>query len=458
MSEESAIEAVGIAKGFAAYQQPSDRLKRGMLGVVSRFVPGYPAGERMAGADTFWALKDISLSVRRGETVGIVGRNGSGKSTLLQIICGTLAPSSGSLNVSGKVAALLELGSGFDAEYTGRENIYLNAQLYGLTRAQIDARYDSIAAFADIGEFIDQPVKTYSSGMFVRLAFAVIAHVDADILVIDEALAVGDAFFNQKCYRFLEAFKQHGTILFVSHDTSTIRKLCTRAVWIDAGSVIAQGTPSEVCGAYLEARYSNGTLAPAAARPASSAGAAGGQAPERLDARRDAINVTPLRNDIRVLPFNVSSQAFGAGGARIVDVSLVDNARRPLAWVVGGEPVRLRVTIEVDDALMSPIAGFYIKNERGQELVGANTYLTYIGDPVVCSAGDTLTAEFSFVMPVLPEGQYFINVAVAEGTQYDHVQLHWIHDGLPLEVVSSRVRHALVGVPLTGVGLSPLVH
>jgi len=455
MTEESAIEAISIAKGFAAYQQPSDRLRRSMLGVVSRFVPGYSARERIADADTFWALRDISLSVRRGETVGIVGRNGSGKSTLLQIICGTLAPSSGSLSVNGKVAALLELGSGFDAEYTGRENIYLNAQLYGLTRAQIDTRYESIAAFADIGEFIDQPVKTYSSGMFVRLAFAVIAHVDADILVIDEALAVGDAFFNQKCYRFLEAFKQRGTILFVSHDTSTIRKLCTRAIWIDAGSVVAQGAPSEVCGAYLEARYNNGTLAPVAARPVLSTGA---QALERLDARREAINVTPLRNDIRVLPFNVTSQAFGAGGARIVDASLVDSKRRPLAWAVGGESVRLRVTIEVDDALMSPIAGFYIKNERGQELVGANTYLTYLGDPVVCSAGDTLTAEFSFVMPVLPAGQYFINVAVAEGTQYDHVQLHWIHDALPLEVASSRVRHALVGVPLAGVGLSPLVH
>ncbi|ACR27926.1 ABC transporter ATP-binding protein [Burkholderia glumae] len=451
MSEESAIEAVGITKGFAAYARPSDRLKLGALGVISRFAPSVARRSRVAGeASTFWALKGVSLSVRRGETIGIVGRNGSGKSTLLQIVCGTLAPSAGTLSVNGKVAALLELGSGFDVEYTGRENIYLNAQLYGLTRSQIDARYDSIAAFADIGEFIDQPVKTYSSGMFVRLAFAVIAHVDADILVIDEALAVGDAFFNQKCYRFLEAFKRHGTILFVSHDTSTIRKLCTRAVWIDAGRVIAQGSPAEVCGAYLEARY--GEAAPAAG-PSRAAPAPDAQAPAagQLDVRRDAINASALRNDIRVLPFNVASQAFGAGGARIVDARLVDAERRPLAWAVGGEPVTLRVTIEVDDALVSPIAGFYIKNERGQELVGANTYLTYLGDPVACGAGDTLTAEFSFVMPVLPVGQYFINVAIADGTQYDHVQLHWIHDALPLEVTSSRVRHALVGVPLAGV-------
>ncbi|NHH80829.1 ABC transporter ATP-binding protein [Burkholderia gladioli] len=451
MSEASAIEAVGITKGFATYERPSERLKRGMLRVASRFVGAAPA---TAPAATFWALNGVSLSVRRGETVGIVGRNGSGKSTLLQIVCGTLAPTAGSLSVNGKVAALLELGSGFDIEYSGRENIYLNAQLYGLTRAQIDARYESIAAFADIGEFIDQPVKTYSSGMFVRLAFAVIAHVDADILVIDEALAVGDAFFNQKCYRFLDAFKQHGTILFVSHDTSTIRKLCTSAVWIDAGRVIAQGAPAEVCAAYLEARYNVDAPAPAQTPEGSrSRGAI-----QRLDVRRDTINASPLRNDIRVLPFNLESQAFGAGGARIVDAALVDAERHPLSWVVGGEPVTLRVTIEVDDELISPIAGFYIKNERGQELVGANTYATYLGDPIMCGAGDTLSAEFSFVMPTLPIGQFFINVAVAEGTQYDHVQLHWIHDALPFEVSSSRVRHALVGVPLADVKLSPLAH
>ncbi|WP_186047304.1 ABC transporter ATP-binding protein [Burkholderia gladioli] len=452
MSEVSAIEAVGITKGFAAYERPSERLKRGMLRVASRFVGAAPA---TAPAATFWALNGVSLSVRRGETVGIVGRNGSGKSTLLQIVCGTLAPTAGSLNVNGKVAALLELGSGFDVEYSGRENIYLNAQLYGLTRAQIDARYESIAAFADIGEFIDQPVKTYSSGMFVRLAFAVIAHVDADILVIDEALAVGDAFFNQKCYRFLEGFKQHGTILFVSHDTSTIRKLCTSAVWIEAGRVIAQGAPAEVCAAYLEARYNAGALAPA---PTPEGSRSMGATTQRLDVRRDTINASPLRNDIRVLPFNLESQAFGAGGARIVDAALVNAERHPLSWVVGGEPVTLRVTIEVDDELFSPIVGFYIKNERGQELVGANTYAAYLGDPVMCGAGDTLSAEFLFVMPTLPIGQFFINVAVAEGTQYDHVQLHWIHDALPLEISSSRVRHALVGVPLTDVRLTPLSH
>ncbi|ALX41760.1 ABC transporter ATP-binding protein [Burkholderia humptydooensis] len=456
MPENIAIEAIQISKGFASYERPADRLKRSVLGAAARFAPN--AAARSAAhrrADTlsnmFWALRDVSFFVAAGETVGIIGRNGSGKSTLLQIVCGTLAPTAGDIVVRGKVAALLELGSGFDVEYTGRENIYLNAQLYGLSRQQIDERYDSIVAFADIGDFIDQPVKTYSSGMFVRLAFAVIAHVDADILIIDEALAVGDAFFNQKCYRFLHVFKKHGTILFVSHDTSTIKKLCSKVIWIDSGRIVAEGDPAEVCTAYLEARYG-----------ASSARTASGtqrvepkQVPAAHDQRRDIINASPLRNDIQVLPFDHHARAFGSGGAQIVDVSFVDGEKRRLEWIVGGEAVTLRVAIKVDDALVSPIVGFFLKNERGQELIGDNTYASYADRPVRCDGDTTLCAEFSFLMPVLPVGRFSINVAVAEGTQYDHIQLHWIHDALPLDVHTSRVRHALVGVPMVHVEVSP---
>ncbi|MGU7773631.1 ABC transporter ATP-binding protein [Burkholderia sp. MR1-5-21] len=453
MSDNIAIESHGISKGFESYERPGDRLKRGMLGAIARIAPGVSMRDAVhrrgeALSNVFWALHDVSFSVAAGETVGIVGRNGSGKSTLLQIVCGTLAPTQGDIVVRGKVAALLELGSGFDVEYTGRENIYLNAQLYGLSRQQIDERYDSIVAFADIGEFIDQPVKTYSSGMFVRLAFAVIAHVDADILVIDEALAVGDAFFNQKCFRFLHDFKRHGTILFVSHDTSTIRKLCSRAIWIDSGRIVAQGKPADVCAAYLEARYSpagNGVPAVPVEPVLDEAS---------QDYRRERINATALRNDIQVLAFNHQSQAFGEGGARIVDVAFFDDEARRLDWIVGGETVTLRVTIAVDEPLVSPIVGFYLKNERGQELIGENTYATFADRPVSCDAGDALCAEFSFIMPVLPIGSFSVNVAIAEGTQYDHVQHHWIHDALPLQVHASRVCHALMGVPMVHVGLS----
>ncbi|MCA8034492.1 ABC transporter ATP-binding protein [Burkholderia arboris] len=453
MSDNIAIESHGISKGFESYERPGDRLKRGVLGAIARLAQGSAtrqATHRQAEAQSnvFWALHDVNFSVAAGETVGIVGRNGSGKSTLLQIVCGTLAPTSGDIAVRGKVAALLELGSGFDVEYTGRENIYLNAQLYGLSRQQIDDRYESIVNFADIGEFIDQPVKTYSSGMFVRLAFAVIAHVDADILVIDEALAVGDAFFNQKCFRFLHEFKQRGTILFVSHDTSTIRKLCSRVIWIDSGRIIAQGKPADVCAAYLEARYST-TEAASTSVPVEVERHDSG-----VDFRRERFNASSFRNDIQVLAFNHQSQAFGEGGARIVDVGFFDDQARRLEWVVGGETITLRVTIEIDEPLLSPIVGFYLKNERGQELTGDNTFATFAERPVSCDAGDALCAEFTFIMPVLPVGAFSINVAIAEGTQYDHVQHHWIHDALPLRVHASRVRHTLVGVPMVYAGLS----
>ena len=192
------------------------------------------------------------MKCKRGETVGIIGRNGSGKSTLLQMICGTLNPTGGSIQTHGRIAALLELGSGFNPEFSGRENVYMNGAVLGLSREDIDQRFDAIAAFADIGEFIEQPVKTYSSGMYVRLAFAVIAHVDAEILVIDEALAVGDAVFTQKCMRFLRKFKEEGTLIFVSHDMGSVLNLCERAVWLHHGQLRQMGESKEIAEAYLQ--------------------------------------------------------------------------------------------------------------------------------------------------------------------------------------------------------------
>ena len=215
MSSDIAIRVQNITKTYQIYDKPQDRLKQSLWRGRKQFYR------------EFKALDDVSFEVKKGETVGIIGRNGSGKSTLLQIICGTLAPTSGTVEVNGRVAALLELGAGFNPEFTGKENVYMNASILGLSKEEIDAKYDDIVAFADIGDFIEQPVKTYSSGMYVRLAFAVIAHVDADILVIDEALAVGDVFFTQKCMRFIEQYQENGgAILFVSHDMATVTKLC----------------------------------------------------------------------------------------------------------------------------------------------------------------------------------------------------------------------------------------
>ena len=251
MSSEIAIKVENLSKCYQIYGQPHDRLKQSI----------YPRLQRLAGKQPkqyfreFWALKEISFEIKKGETVGIIGRNGCGKSTLLQMICGTLNPTSGSIQTHGRIAALLELGSGFNPEFTGRENVYMNASVLGLSNDETSSRFDDIVAFADIGDFIEQPVKTYSSGMMVRLAFAVIAHVDADILVIDEALAVGDAFFTQKCMRFLRTFMKTGTVLFVSHDTGAVVNLCNRGVLLDHGSVVMEGHPKEVTEKYLAKLY-----------------------------------------------------------------------------------------------------------------------------------------------------------------------------------------------------------
>jgi lipopolysaccharide transport system ATP-binding protein len=242
MSSDVSIRAAGLAKAYRVYPTPMDRLRQAAMPRLRRLAaPLLRALGRPLEAPPYfsehWALRSLSFEVFRGETVGVIGRNGSGKSTLLQLICGTLTPSQGEVQVNGRVAALLELGSGFNPEYTGRENIFLNASVLGLSRAETEARLADILAFADIGEAVDQPTKTYSSGMAMRLAFAVIAHVDADVLIIDEALAVGDAYFQQKCLRWLRAFQKNGTVLFCSHDTGAVISFCTRAIWLDGGRV-----------------------------------------------------------------------------------------------------------------------------------------------------------------------------------------------------------------------------
>lgn len=260
MYSETAIRVQNISKAFRIYAKPADRLKQAFLPKVKRFICQEPQDYYRK----FWALKDVSFEVKKGETIGIIGRNGSGKSTLLQVICGILAPSGGIVEKSGRVAALLELGAGFNLEFTGRENVVLNAAILGLTRAEITERMDSILAFSELGEFIDQPVKTYSSGMFVRLAFAVAIHVEPAILIVDEALAVGDARFQAKCMRKIKELKEKGTsILFVSHDVTSVRSLCDRAVWLDGGVIREQGEVFAVTGRYMEYMFADELSVPA---------------------------------------------------------------------------------------------------------------------------------------------------------------------------------------------------
>jgi lipopolysaccharide transport system ATP-binding protein len=398
----------------------------------------------------------VSFEIKKGETVGIIGRNGSGKSTLLQIICGTLAPTSGGVAVHGRVAALLELGSGFNPEFTGRENVYMYGAIMGLRTEEMDERFDKIAGFADIGEFIEQPVKTYSSGMVLRLAFAVIAHIDADILVIDEALAVGDARFVQKCMRFLRGFMKKGSVLFVSHDIGAVTSLCNRAVWIHNGVEKLSGSPKQVSEAYLASLFDDGDsdVKKQAVLDYEVPRVAGDE--DYRDVRLEYINGTKLRNDIELVQFNPAGESFGKKGAVVTRVSLEDEQGRKLSWVVGGEMVALVINCSAITGLMNPIVGFYLKDRLGQTVFGDNTYITYINKILSISAGQDFSAKFRFRMPVLPNGDYSIAVAIAEGTQEDHVQHHWVHDALIIKVHSSSICHGLIGVPMRNIEMSVL--
>lgn len=439
MSSDSAICVQGLSKCYQIYDKPRDRL----LQMLCR-------GRRQYYRE-FWALSDVSFQISQGETVGIIGRNGSGKSTLLQMICGTLSPTAGEIATKGRVAALLELGSGFNPEFTGRENVFMNAALFGLTTEETRARFADIAAFADIGDFIDQPVKTYSSGMMVRLAFAVIAHVDADILIIDEALAVGDAFFTQKCMRFLRNFMKTGTVLFVSHDTAAVRSLCTTAIWLEQGRVLQMGAPKDVCESYLEAFFEAQQGKSTTTRLKQDTDAAVDQV---KDPRQDFLNQTNLRNDIQLFGFDPEASSFGKGGAQVTSVAFLDAGGAPLSWIVGGEDVVLRIEVLAMEALDSPIVGFLLKDRLGQCLFGDNTFLSYLDNPIVTPAGRSLIAEFSFQMPRLAAGDYSITVAVANGTQHDHVQHQWIHDAIIFKSESTSVSGGIIGIPMRAINLN----
>lgn len=449
-ADDIVIRVSNLSKCYQIYNAPRDRLKQFVLPSMSRLAGLAPKKYFRE----FWALKEVSFEIKKGETVGIIGRNGSGKSTLLQMICGTLSPTSGSVQTNGRIAALLELGSGFNPEFTGRENVYMNAAVLGLTKEEIDARFDGIATFADIGEFIEQSVKTYSSGMMVRLAFAVIAHVDADILVVDEALAVGDAFFTQKCMRFLRNFMKTGTVLFVSHDTGAVVNLCSKAILLNRGLVSEMGSPKEVTEHYLATLYeSNQEVAGVNADEAiESAGRLRNQG-EYRDMREAFINASTLRNDIELFEFKSDQAGFGTGDAKIVSVRLLDQSGVPFSWVVGGEDVILDIRCLALKDILRPIVGFQFKDRLGQIIFADNTFLVYQHNPQAVLQGCEIVARFKFRLPMLPSGDYSITVAIADGSQESHVQHHWMYDALVVRVHANSICMGLVGIPMKNITL-----
>ncbi|MBU3641079.1 ABC transporter ATP-binding protein [Polynucleobacter sp. Fuers-14] len=433
MSSDIAIKVENLSKCYQIYEKPQDRLKQSIYSRVRKFLGRHPKNYFRE----FWALREISFEVKKGETVGIIGRNGSGKSTLLQLICGTLNPTGGGIHVNGKVAALLELGSGFNPEFTGRENVYMNASVLGLSKHEIDERFEQITTFADIGDFIDQPIKTYSSGMVVRLAFAVIAHVDADILVIDEALAVGDAIFTQKCMRYIRKFRETGTLFFVSHDMGSVLNLCKRSLWINSGRMMEIGEAEDVAKSYLEFTSQQ-----------NSSGEYEFKKIEHLGAKSKNIETNAARYESKlgVISNLSSSNGWQTGKAEITSVRLWNLERGCSDIFEGGEMVRLSIEGLVNEEITKPIVGFLFRDKLGQDLFGENTIQFTRIKPQSLKKRQHYCATFEFELPMLPNGQYSVMASFAEGDQSIHTQHHWLHDALIINVYSSKVRWGLVGL------------
>ncbi len=442
MTDSIAIVITNISKIYKLYDRPRDRLKEALHPFKKKY------------HHEFHALNNINFSVKKGETVGILGENGAGKSTLLKIITGVLTPSSGNVIVNGKVASLLELGAGFNPDYTGLENVYFQGALMGFTEKEMDARVGNILEFAGIGEFIHQPVKTYSSGMFVRLAFAVIANVDADILIIDEALAVGDAVFTQKCMRYIREYQGRGTLIFVSHDTNAILSLCQTAVWLHGGEIQQIGDSKLVAQSYLQHNFqeSYGDTVILKAQNPRKAFDNDGATPPDFDQQSDA-SILDYGADTAVINNLSAANGWKTGVAEIVEISLNKSVQHTDPIMVGGEWVCMSITAHTQEILDQPILGFSVKDRLGQELFGENTLPFTNLSPKIIPADGTFTAKFTFRLPMLPNGEYSVTASVANGDLYKHVQHHWLHDALIIRVSSSKVRWGLVGVDFKSVSL-----
>lgn len=375
-----------VSKSYRLYERPVDRLLEAL-----------PFASHRAYKE-FWALRDVTLNVERGEVLGVVGPNGSGKSTLLQIVSGILQPTRGRVIAKGRIAALLELGAGFNPEFTGRENVFLNGEILGLSRVEMERAFPSIAAFAEIGAFIDRPVKEYSSGMYVRLAFSVAIHVDPEILIVDEALAVGDAIFANRCIKKFEELKQRGvTVLFVSHDLGLVKRLCDRAALMVDGKLAAYGSPSDVVNRYV------------------------GLVLERQEREGGEI------------PVNSGTFRHGDGASRVVEVCLLNAGKESVTTIEPGDAITIRVRAKAEKSLENPVVGVLIRNRLGIDVWGTNTRIEGV-DIGPVGAGEIFEVEFTFDCS-LTRQDYTLTVATqyAEGHSQD-----WLDDAIAFTVVDAR--------------------
>lgn len=411
-AEEIVIDAQDLGKCYHIYDRPSHRLLQGLARGRKRYFR------------EFWALRGVSLQVRRGRTLGIVGRNGSGKSTLLQMLAGTLTPTEGHVRVNGRIAALLELGSGFNQDFTGRENIYLNASILGLSRAEIDARLDSILEFADIGDFIDQPIRNYSSGMVVRLAFAVQAQVQPQILIVDEALAVGDARFQAKCFARLRQLKDEGvSILLVSHSADQIVQHCDDAILLDGGRVLHAGKPRDVVNRYHDLLFGKGKA----------------ERKRREPGRRGELASVPAfeggAGGYESRPnYNPYEYRWGDGAAQIVDFELRSADGLYPVSLRSGDRLALTLRIAFERDVVRPILGFFVKTKEGVVVYASNTeYKPVNAFAEAGVAGTSVDVALSFDCR-LADGDYFLSVGVASRDEADVVPHDRRFDSIHIKV------------------------
>ena len=405
-----AVQFSNVSKSYSIYAAPRDRLKELATFQTRRF------------HTEFWALRDVSFEVQRGETFCVVGENGSGKSTLLQICAGILAPTSGTAIAHGRVAALLELGSGFNPEFSGKDNVYLNGAILGLSTKDMDRRFPDIEAFAEIGDFIHQPVKTYSSGMVVRLAFAVAIHVDPEILLVDEALAVGDVYFRQRCMRKVHELRQRGvTILFVSHATGDVKALGDRAMWLEKGVVKALGKTDLVVAQYLAAMSEKDRAY---------------QIHEQAHEvpLEEARNLQAPEEIVEEIP-NVDHR-FGDGKAEIMGIAVLDAEGSRVASLKPNSTIVVRISVRAKENLDRPIVGFMFRNHLGVDFAGTNTARERQDLPPMI-AGDVCTVDFYLDLPALYASSFSFSPAIANGSLEHYSMCDWIDNAVVLQMERS---------------------
>ena len=438
-SNDNGIEVKNVSKCYLIYSRPQDRLKQSFYPRIQKIF-GRPPKSYF---NEFWALKDVSFSVNKGETVGIVGRNGSGKSTLLQIICGTLNATSGTVKKNGRIAALLELGSGFNPEFTGRENVYLNGAVLGLNKDEIGARFDDIARFADIGEFIDQPVKTYSSGMMVRLAFSVAINVDPQILVIDEALSVGDELFQRKCFSRIEAIKKNGaTILFVSHSGSTIIELCDHAILLDSGEKLAMNSPKRIVGQYQKLIYAPQDKQDAIRKEIRAYNDACQNSTVPRTLCSTTINTVDVNTAINNDPEEIydpnlqpqSTMEFESHGAYIESPEILTLSGEKVNCLMRGKSYRYRYKVKFDKGATNVRFAMLIKTISGLELGGALSAANIRQSISYIAPGTAVTVEFRFFCHLNP-GSYYLNAGVTGIRENEETYLHRVLDIFTFKVL-----------------------